>query len=128
VNLNKLEPTYQEKCRQALEAEKTRSLTATNNWAHVDRAKVHADWDNLYKQFATLIDTSTATDNKVQELVAEHYQIACRFYTPSKEAYIGMALFYEENADMKKFHNQYHPKFVEFLGDAICHYSAKITS
>ena len=127
MNLNDLNPDYQEKCRQALEEEKNRSLAATNNWAHVDRAKVHADWDTLYKQCATLIDTSATTDSTVQELIAQHYQIASRFYTPSKEAYIGMALFYEENADMKKFHNQYHPRLVEFLGNAICHYASKIT-
>lgn len=128
MNLNKLKPEYQEQCRQALETEKNRSLVATNNWAHVDRTKVHADWDTLYKQIATLIDTSATEDHKVQELIAQHYQIASRFYIPSKEAYIGMALFYEENADMKKFHNQYHPRLVEFLGNAICHYASKIPS
>jgi len=127
MDLNELKPEYQEKCRQALEEEKTRSLAATNNWAHVDRPKVHADWDNLYKQLVTHIDHAAVTDSKVQELIAQHYQIASRFYTPGKEAYIGMALFYEENADMKKFHNQYHPRLVEFLGNAICHYASKIT-
>jgi hypothetical protein len=128
MKLNELEASYQEKCRQALEQEKTRSLAATNNWAHVDRTTVHADWDTLYKQLAILVDTSAVTDSKVQQLIAQHYEIACRFYAPSKDAYIGMALFYEENVDMKNFHNQYHPQLVEFLGNAICHYASKITS
>jgi len=127
MNLNELKPDYQEKCRQALQGEQTRSLSATNNWAHVDRNKVHADWDILYKQLITHIDREAVTDSNVQELIAQHFQIACRFYTPSKEAYIGMALFYEENADMKKFHNHYHPKLVEFLGNAISHYASKTT-
>lgn len=123
MKLNELEPAYQEKCRQTLDEEKTRSLSTINNWAHGDRTKVHADWDILYKQFIPHIDHSAVTDNKVQELVARHYQIACRFYTPSKEAYIGMALFYSENIDMNKFDQQYHSKLVDFLGDAICTYA-----
>lgn len=123
MTLNELEPAYQEKCRQALTEEQGRSLSATNNWAQVDRAKVHADWDLLYKHFITLIDVAAVTDSSVQELIAQHYQIACRFYQPSKEAYIGMALFYHENADMNAFHTHYHPKLVAFLGDAICTYS-----
>lgn len=48
-----------------------------------------------------------------------HYEIACRFYRPSKEAYIGMSLFYCENQDMKIFHNAYHPDMVDFLRPAI---------
>lgn len=128
MHLSELTPDYQEQCRQALQEEQTRSLSATNNWAHVDRNKVHADWDTLYKQLITYIDHAAVTDSKVQELTAQHYQIACRFYTPSKEAYIGMALFYEENPDMNAFHHHYHPKLVEFLGDAICHYASTVTS
>jgi len=128
MHLNELQPDYLEQCRQALQEEQTRSLSATNNWAHVDRNKVHADWDTLYKQLIIHIDHTAVTDSKVQELIAQHYQIACRFYMPSKEAYIGMALFYQENADMNTFHLHYHPKLVEFLGDAIYHYASTITS
>lgn len=123
MNLYELTPPDQEKCRNSLSKEQTQSLSTTNNWAHVDRSKVHADWDVLYKQLIQLIDHSAVTDHSVQELIAQHYQIACRFYIPSKEAYIGMALFYHENADMNKFHQQYHPKLVEFLGNAMCTYA-----
>jgi hypothetical protein len=73
-----------------------------------------------------LIDTSSSTDINVQEFIDQHYKIACRFYTPSREAYIGMALFYNENADMKDFHNAYHPKMVEFLGNAMVVYAQKL--
>jgi TipAS antibiotic-recognition domain len=109
----------QEKCRIALQEEQTKSLAETNNWAHVDRAKVHADWDVLYKELAKSIDTSSPDDEAVQSIVAQHYQIACRFYMPSPDAYVRMALFYNEDSDMKDFHNAYHPKMVDFLGAAI---------
>jgi hypothetical protein len=114
-----LDIAHQERCRIALHEEQTKSLAETDNWAHVDRAKVHADWDVLYRELAKLIETSDPDDEAVQSIVEQHYQIACRFYVPSPDAYMGMALFYSENAEMKDFHNAYHPKMVEILSEAI---------
>ncbi len=52
-----------------------------------------------------------------------NYAIASRFYPASRQAYIGTALFYAENADMKAFHEAYHPRLVEFLGEAMFVYA-----
>lgn len=121
--MNKLSNDYLTECKKALDAEQAHSLSTTNNWAHVNRELVHQDWDVLYKKLAEYAD-ETAVDNvNVQALMKEHYEIACRFYTPSKEAYIGMGIFYKENENMKKFHNSYHPGMVDYLGDAIVHYA-----
>ncbi|WP_260148818.1 TipAS antibiotic-recognition domain-containing protein [Streptomyces sp. PanSC9] len=38
---------------------------------------------------------------------------------PSREAYVGMSLFYAEDEAMRAFHDSYHPGMVEFLGAAI---------
>jgi len=38
-------------------------------------------------------------------------------------AYIGMALFYEENPDMKAFHNAYNPGMVAFMQRAMNFYA-----
>ena len=121
--MNKLSNEYLNKCKNALAAEQTHSLSTTDNWAHVNRELVHQDCDVLYTKLAEYAD-ETAVDNvNVQTLMKEHFDIACRFYTPSKEAYIGMGIFYKDNEDMKKFHNSYHPEMVEYLGDAIVHYA-----
>ncbi|MEI8614849.1 TipAS antibiotic-recognition domain-containing protein [Shewanella sp. PP-He15 brown] len=122
--MNKLSNDYLARCKKALNAEQTHSLSTTNNWAHVNRELVHQDWDVLYRKLAVYADETTADNVNVQALIKEHFEIACRFYTPSKEAYIGMGIFYKENEDMKKFHNSYHPKMVDYLGDAIVHYAA----
>lgn len=116
-------PEYLEQCRQALAAEQAKSLAETNNWSHVDKAQVHIDWDILYKEIAPLIDGSLPSSSEVQLLMARHCSIGARFYPPSQKAYIGLALFYSENPDMKAFHNAYHPKMVEFLGEAIFFYA-----
>ena len=103
---------YLEQCRQALTTEQTKSLAETENWSHVDKPQVHIDWDNLYKELAPLIDGSLPSSSEVQSLMARHCSIGSRFYPPSQKAYIGLALFYNENPDMKTFHNAYHPKMI----------------
>ena len=114
---------YLEKCRQALATEQSASLAQTDNWAHVDKKQVHIDWDVLYKKMEPLINSSSPSSPEVQSLMGQHHAIAQRFYSPSREAYIGMALFYQENPDMKAFHNSYNQNMVEFLGEAIYAYA-----
>ena len=91
----------------------------TDGWAHVDREQVHSDWDLLYRSLATVCDEQEAGSAAVQELIGQHYAIASRFYVPSKEAYIGMSLFYAENLEMRAFHDQYGLRLVDFLPEAM---------
>ena len=118
-------PEYLAQCRTALNTEQTKSLTETNNWSHVNKQQVHIDWDALYKRLAPMLDGSQPSSPAIQEIMAQHYAIASRFYVPSREAYIGMGLFYNDNKDMKDFHNAYHPNMVEFLGEAIYVYAQR---
>lgn len=120
-----MDEQYADECRQALAREQARSLSETDDWGHVDRDRVHRDWDVLYKELATHLDGSLPEDRHVQELVHRHFEIACRFYTPSREAYAGMALFYAENGPMREFHNSYHPRMVDFLGEAMRVYAGQ---
>ncbi|MFJ9948814.1 TipAS antibiotic-recognition domain-containing protein [Kitasatospora sp. NPDC091207] len=99
--------------------EQARSLSETNNWEHVDKDLVHQDWDVLYKELAACVEGSLPEDERIQELVGRHFEIICRFYVPTREAYIGIGLHYEADEAMRGFHNSYHPRMVEFLGEAI---------
>lgn len=121
--LSSADPVYLDQCRAALAAEQAKSLAETNNWSHVDKAQIHADWQVLYTGMAAALDGLAADSEVAQGWIAQHCGIASRFYPPSKDAYIGLALFYEENADMKAYHNAYHPQMVAFLGDAIYTYA-----
>lgn len=116
-------PEYLDQCRAAQRAEQAQSLASTNNWSHVDKPQAHADFDAFYKELAPLIDTNDPASPTIQALMARHYAIASRFYPPSRDAYVGTALFYADNADMKSFHTAYHPRMVEFLGDAVYTYA-----
>ncbi len=110
---------YAETCRSALAAEQEASLAETDGWSHVDRQKVHSDWDVLYRALAKVCGGLQPSAPQVQDLIAQHYAIASRFYVPSKEAYIGMSLFYNENHEMKTFHDGYGPDLAAFLGQAM---------
>ena len=123
--MNQVSKKYLTECKNSLDVEQTHSLSATDNWAHVNRELIHQDWDTLYKKIAKCVDKIAVDSTSVQRLMEEHFEIACRFYTPSKEAYIGMGIFYKENEDMKKFHNAYHSGMVDYLGDAMVHYARK---
>jgi len=112
-------PNYLYECREALNAEQANTLSATDNWAHVDREQVHADWDALYKELAPLIGRLGPESVEVQALIGRHYSLVSRFYVPSREAYIGMSLFYGENQAMKSFHDSHHISMVDFLAEAI---------
>lgn len=108
-----------------MNAEQTKSLAETNNWSHVDRQKVHADWDVLYQELAPLIQDAPPAAPQIQHVIARHYALVSRFYIPSKLAYIGMALFYQDDQGMRDFHNAYHPNMAGFLGQAIPIYAQR---
>lgn len=112
---------YIEICKHAREREQAHSLATTENWAHVDKAQVHNDWNSLYKELAPLITTTAPPDApQVQPMMARHHAIAARFYAPSREAYVGLGQFYVDDPSMRDFHNAFHPNMAEFLRDAIC--------
>ena len=90
-------PEYLAQCRNALNAEQAKSLSETDNWSHVNKQQVHIDWDVLYKRLVTMLDGSQASSPPIQEIMAQHYAIASRFYVPSRKAYIGMGFFYNDN-------------------------------
>ncbi|WP_051740904.1 TipAS antibiotic-recognition domain-containing protein [Kitasatospora sp. MBT66] len=112
--------SYEDECRRSLAEEQARSLAGTNDWEHVDRARVHQDWDVLYREITVFLnDGALPGDQEIQELVRRHFDIVCRFYVPSREAYVGMSLFYAEDEAMRALHDSYHPGMVDFLGAAI---------
>jgi hypothetical protein len=110
---------YQQECRAALSAEQARSLADTNNWSHVDKPQTHRDWDALYQELTPLMRRLPPSAPEIEAIMARHYGIVSRFYAPSKQAYIGMSLFYAENDDMRRFHNAYDPNMVAFLAQAM---------
>ena len=80
--LQQATPAYLARCRAAQTAEQAQSLASTQQWAHVDKAQAHADFDAFYKALAPLLDANEPTSPTIQALMARHYEIVSRFYPP----------------------------------------------
>jgi hypothetical protein len=124
MSTSTMDSEYAERCRRSLAEEQAASLAATGDWAHVDKDRVHRDWHELYGEVAAAITAGAQPeDEAIQELVGRHYAITSRFYIPSRDAYLGMALLYAEDDAMRDWHNSYHPKMVEFFSAAMLRYA-----
>ncbi|MBB2915304.1 hypothetical protein FHS43_006624 [Streptosporangium becharense] len=125
TGIKNMDEQYADICRKSLAEEQERSLSATGGWAHVNKDQVHKDWHDLYSEMASRLEGARPEDDHIQLFIERHFEIACRFYTPTKNAYIGMAILYSEDSAMKEFHNSYHSDMVDFLGDAMYAYAQK---
>ena len=61
----------------------------------------------------------------MQGLLQKHFDMQNRFYELNKEVYIGLADLYKDHPDFKKFFDVYHPKMIDFIGDAMRFYAEK---
>jgi DNA-binding transcriptional MerR regulator len=108
--------TYGESAKKKIEISKQR----TQGWTKQDYEGVKEDYDRLHRALTDALTRGLKPDDKgVQELVKQHYNVICRFWTPNKEAYIGLGKMYCEHPDFRKLYDSHHPKLAEFLANAI---------
>jgi TipAS antibiotic-recognition domain len=77
---------YLQACRVALSTEQAASLAATDNWSHVDKAKVHQDWDALYQELTPLMQHLSPDAPEIQAIMAKaslHWHESALAYTMS---------------------------------------------
>lgn len=102
------------------------SKKRTAKWDKDEWDTVQKEGDILHKDLANAIEAAFAPESdEVQKIIQRHFEIQSRFYTLTKEVYIGLSQLYSEHPDFKKFFDVYHPKMIEFLGKAIKHYANK---
>jgi TipAS antibiotic-recognition domain len=68
--------------REALSSEQMKSLAKTDNWSHVDKQRVHIDWDALYKELTPMMQHLPASAPEIQALIACHYSIVSHSMRP----------------------------------------------
>lgn len=64
-------------------------------------------------------------DEIVQELIALHYAIVCKFWTPDGQAYAGLAELYVTHPDFKARYDAHDESLAEFLRDAMVVYATR---
>jgi len=96
------------------------SKRRTKDWSAKEYEQVKVDYDRIHRSLTALIEQNARTDHApVQALIAEHYKVVCRFWTPDASAYAGLGRLYLDHDDFKKMYDGYHPKLAEFLAEAM---------
>ena len=58
-------------------------------------------------------------DSTVQDIVAEHYEFICRFWTPNADSYAGLGDLYVDHPDFRSRKDAVRPGLAEYERDAI---------
>lgn len=74
----------------------------------------------INKELVVLIDQGAVVeDAAVQVLIERHHKWVSNFWTPNKEAYIGLGQLYTDHADFRAFYDKYDRRLVGFLAEAM---------
>ncbi|MGD9954711.1 MAG: TipAS antibiotic-recognition domain-containing protein, partial [Candidatus Nanopelagicales bacterium] len=89
-----------------------------------DVAAVNEEYAAIGRRLVPLIDSGAAPDDpRVQAVIADHYAIVARFWTPDAESYAGLGDLYVDSPDFRKRYDAEHPRMAEFLRDAMAAYA-----
>lgn len=102
------------------------SKKRTKDWDKGDWKGVEKEGNEIYKALGECIKKGLGPrDDEVQALISKHYLMINRFYTASKDVYMGLAQLYCEHPGFKKWFENHHPKLVDFIAEAMRVYAYK---
>lgn len=64
-----------------------------------------------------------AGGERIQSLIAEHYRWICAFWTPSREAYVGLGEMYVADERFKAHYEKFAMGLAEFMREAMTSYA-----
>ena len=64
-----------------------------------------------------------AGGERIQSLIAEHYSWICNFWTPNREAYIGLGEMYASDERFKAHYEEFAAGLAEFMREAMTSYA-----
>lgn len=102
------------------------SQKKTVKWGTQEWQDVKEEGEAIYRAVSQLIEQGLEfRSDEVQELVERHVAFIGRFYTLSKDVYVGLSQLYCEHPGFRKFFDPYHPDFVEFFVEAMRFYAQR---
>ena len=91
-----------------------------NSISKSDQQKLfEAGTQNIKNMADAFIAKQSAASNEVQELIDIHYNWVCKFWTPTKDAYIGLGKMYVEDSRFSINYDKYAPGCAEFMAQAM---------
>lgn len=70
-----------------------------------------------------MVAGEAAGGERIQSLIAEHYKWICAFWTPSREAYIGLGEMYVADERFKAHYEKFAAGLAEFMREAMSSYA-----
>lgn len=89
-----------------------------------DVAAVNEEYAEIGRRLVALIDADVPTDDPaVLDVMADHYAIVARFWTPDAESYAGLGDLYADSPDFRARYDAEHPRMAEYLREAMAAYA-----
>lgn len=80
--------------------------------------------DSITKALAEAMAAGEAAGGeRIQALIAEHYNWICAFWTPNREAYIGLGAMYAADERFKAHYEKFAAGLAEFMSEAMTSYA-----
>lgn len=90
------------------------------DWTKDDWAEYKAESAAVTQRIAELFDANAATDDaQVLDAVDGHYRVVCRFWTPNREAYIGLGQMYVNDERFARNYEDVRPGLAAYMRDAM---------
>lgn len=97
-----------------------KSKEKTKNWTKEQWLEYKKDMDKIHNELVSVINNHLdPSDLAVQKIIRKHYQMTTKFWTPTKDSYIGLSQLYCAHPDFVKFYNDIHPQLLNFLMEAM---------
>ncbi|MGH8774513.1 MAG: TipAS antibiotic-recognition domain-containing protein [Jiangellaceae bacterium] len=94
------------------------------NWTKADWARFRDESAAVSNSIAALFDAGVpADDTRVLDAIDGHYKIICKFWTPNREAYIGLGQMYVDDPRFAKNYEEVRAGLTPFMRDAMKAYA-----
>jgi DNA-binding transcriptional MerR regulator len=115
-----------ERYGEPVRAQIEESHRRTGRWTAVDRAAVDGEYAAIGRRLMPLIEAGAVPDDeRVLDVIADHYAIVARFWTPTPEQYAGLGELYVDAPDFRSRYDAEHPAMAEYLRDATAAYAVR---
>jgi MerR family transcriptional regulator, thiopeptide resistance regulator len=72
------------------------SIARMSSWSPQDAERARTGYQAVHQGLAELLAAGVAADDdRVQQLIEDHYQVTCLFWTPTRQSYLGLAQTYQ---------------------------------
>ena len=102
------------------------SKKRTSAWDKADWSQVEKEGNEIYKELSQCIESGQQPkESEAQNLIQRHFEMTKRFYTVSKDVYMGLAQLYVEHPDFRTYFERFHAQLAEFIAEAMRVYAMK---